>query len=289
MAKRVKTKWNRGNSIPIDSLTFEELEEAIHEWAEGSTILEELLWLCYEKSVYTTGCDAGDHHFAYIDFDFTKGSTENLQKLLNAAFKMRRCNIMVKYYGNPRSGLGWCEPTIGLSPIKKEDVRTFFKQLCKALKRKHGAEPSELSKHFLDIARFLEDKESGLCVRFERNGGYQFYMDSFMNSRNWDYYTQLFESAGLKVMHHRDPNAPVLAWGIRTEKEHEMTTALEKVYEVMKNNWTLELPDKLTSDMGFNSMAMVMRRQFGTDEAGTAKLKEWVDANWGKEPSEICG
>ena len=286
---RVKTKWNRGNSIPIDSLTFDELEEAIHEWAEGSEILEELLWLCYEKSVYTTGCDAGDHHFAYIDFDITKGNTKNLQKLINAALKMRRCSILVKFEGNPRSGPDWCVPTLGLFPLKKGDVKSFFKLLCKSLKRKRGAEPREISKQFLNIVNFLEDKETGLSVRLERNGGYRFILDSFMNSRNWDYFTEIFESAGLEVMHHSDPKAPVLAWGITVEKEHEMVAVLSRVYEVMKNNWTLEIPDKLTPDMDFNCMAIFMRRQFGTDEEGIAKLKEWVDTNWEKDPSEICG
>lgn len=285
---RVKTKWNRGNSIPIDSLTFEELEEAIHEWAEGSEILEELLWLCYEKSVYTTGSCAGGHHFAYIDFDFTKGNAENLQKLINAAFKMRRCHLYCMFTSNPRSGPGWYIPKLSLAPLWKDDVKHFFKLLCSALKRKCGAKPREISVQFFNVVNFLKDKETGLSVRLVKNRNYQFTIESYRNWRNWDYFTELFEEAGLEVIHPKEPNVPSLEWGINVNKEHEMATILGRVYEVMKDNWTLELPDKLTPDMEFKNMAVFMRRQFGTDEAGIAKLKEWVVANSGKEPSEIC-
>lgn len=283
----VRSKWNCGKSIPIDGLSEAELKVAIPEWAEGNQTLEELLWLCHKKGVETVGCDAGDHHFAYIDVAL-KSDRDNLCKLLNAAINMKRCGLMFSFNGNPRSGSNWYETHISIFPNKKEDTQPVFTELCTALKKPWGKKPSEVSKQLLNITDFLEDKESGLGLRlYERPEGYLFAIECWGNQRNWTYFTELFVGAGLHEMHNKKPDVPVKAWGIKTKNVFELSCALRSVYEHMRLKWKLSLPEEFTEDMSFNDMALMMRRKFGTDEAGVEKLNEWVRNNWGKPYNEI--
>lgn len=64
------SKYNNIKSIPIDSLSKEELKTAIHEWAEGDDAMERLLWAFYNKGIKTNGCHAGTR--PYIGIDYTK-------------------------------------------------------------------------------------------------------------------------------------------------------------------------------------------------------------------------
>ena len=65
------SKYNNIKSIPIESIPKEEIKIAIKEWAEGNKSLENLLWLCYEKNLKTSGSHAGARPF--IDFKYQEG------------------------------------------------------------------------------------------------------------------------------------------------------------------------------------------------------------------------
>lgn len=281
-----RSKWNCGKSIPIGGLSEAELKVAIPEWAEGNKTLEELLWLCHKKGVETVGCDAGDHHFAYLDVAL-KSDRDNLCKLLNAAVNMKRSTLMFSFNGNPRSGPNWHEAHISISPHPNDDASAFFAELCTALKKPWGKKPAEAVKQLLNIADFFEDKESSFTIRLYKSETNMFAIECWGNSRNWEYFTELFEAAGLHTMTNKKPNIPLKAWGIKTKNVFELSCALRSVYENVRLKWNLPLPEKFTEDMDFNSMALLMRRKFGTDEAGVAKLNEWVRNNWGKPYNEI--
>ena len=60
------SKYNSGASIPISSLSDEELKIAIHEWAEGNDSLESLLWKCYKNGIETQGCHSGLNSYLQI-------------------------------------------------------------------------------------------------------------------------------------------------------------------------------------------------------------------------------
>ncbi len=281
-----KARWNCGKSIPIDELSEAELKVAIPEWAEGNSTLEELLWLCHKKGVETVGCDAGDHHFAYIDVAL-KSNRDNLCKLLNVAVNSNRCSLMISFSGNPRSGPTWYEPHISIFPNTREDAEIVFAELSTGLRLPWGKKPMEITKQLLNIADFLEDKESGLIVRLFNGETNMFAIECFGNSRNWEYFTQLFEAAGLHTMVNKKPNLSLKAWGIKTRNVFEMALAMRSVYEHLRLKWNLPLPEEFTEDMDFNSMALMMRRKFGTDEIGVEQLNEWVRNNWGKPYNEI--
>ena len=70
MERTPKREWNTGAGIPISSLSQDELKEAIHEWAEGSKELEDILWACYKNDVVTIGShvDPSEIGRFYIQF-----------------------------------------------------------------------------------------------------------------------------------------------------------------------------------------------------------------------------
>ena len=280
-------KWNCGKTIPVSSLSEKDKKSAIHEWAEGSSVLEDLLWLCHKKGLETSGCDAGKHHFAYIDFAL-RSDREALHKVLNDVINMKSAMMMFSFVGNPRSGPLWHEPIVCVAPSNDAGAEVFFKELCSALKKPWGKKPAEVTKQLLNIADFLKDKESALSMKLYKNSdGYLFAFECYGNSRNWDYFSGLFDKAGLRAMVNKKPGIPLKAWGIKTKNIFELSCALRSVYETMRLGWTLDLPVNFTPDMDFNSMALIMRRKFGNDQIGEELLNDWVKKNWGKSFDEI--
>lgn len=54
-----KNKYNNGHPIAIEEMNPQEVEAAIHEWAEGSENLEKLLKESYKHKFYSLACCAG--------------------------------------------------------------------------------------------------------------------------------------------------------------------------------------------------------------------------------------
>lgn len=52
-------KYNNGKPIAVEEMELQEVENAIHEWAEGSENLEKLLKESYKHKFYSLACCAG--------------------------------------------------------------------------------------------------------------------------------------------------------------------------------------------------------------------------------------
>lgn len=270
-----RTKWNKGNSIPISSLSDWELVEAIHEWAEGNMHLENLLWNCYNNGVYTGGCDAGEHHFGYVDFIIEDSERSALKRILKVVQKFD-VYILLHMTANPYSGPNWHKAVINIMPIKNKDVNEVFDVISAALVEKSDVSDDELIP-ILEFYDFLKDKEAGLNIRVKiHNGKYRFFIESFMNERNWEHFTNLFEKAGFKKKEDIKPDAPFMAWGFKCKEESEFTSLALEGLEVIKKNWSLKTPKAITEDMSFNYKARIMRRKFGTTKRGERKLQKWL-------------
>lgn len=278
--------WNHGASIPVSDLTESELKEAIHEWAEGCDSLEELLWLCNQNGLETNGCDAGNHHFAYIDF-LLKEENAKLMEIMSAAWNYGKCNFFCLFFGNPRSGRDWYKTVINLSPRKNADAVPLFNELCSVLKKEKSVSESQVCKKLLELIEFLDDKEADITMHMNKKADslYHFYFKAFSGSHNVEYFTKLFSNLGYTEV--KSPNKPIIAWEFETTDEKELEEFLKKTLEVFKCEWSLELPNEPTEDMDFNSIALVMRRKFGTDDEGIKKFNEWLKINWRKPFKEM--
>lgn len=272
-----KSKWNRGNSIPISSLNDWELMEAIHEWSEGNIHLENLLWNCYNNRVYTGGCDAGEHHFGYVDFYIEDSERSALKRILKGIQKFGGASIFLLMHANPYSGPDWHKAVISVTPAKNKDVNDLFDAISAALLDESDTEIHGGFTVILDFYDFLKEKEAGLDIRMNINHGkYKFLLESFGNKRNWEHFSNLFEMIGFKKDENVKSDAPFMAWGFKCNEESEFTSLALEGLEVIKKNWTLKTPKAITEDMPFNYKARIMRRKFGTTKRGERKLQKWL-------------
>ena len=61
------------------------------------------------------------------------------------------------------------------------------------------------------------------------------------------------------------------------EDEEVFNDCILKFLEVLKANWTLELPMEIEADMNSVDVALMMRRKFGTDPAGIEAFNNWLE------------
>ena len=64
------SQYNYGISIQVENISSEKVREAIHEWAEGSDVLEKSLITAYENGLKTTSCCRGYHEIEIPDLFF---------------------------------------------------------------------------------------------------------------------------------------------------------------------------------------------------------------------------
>ena len=86
----MKTSYNNGKDQDINQLSKNEQLDAIHEWAEGSQSLENLLRYCLKNSIPTHACCAGHPERAisssYIAFKRTDKNSRYIDKLLEYGY-----------------------------------------------------------------------------------------------------------------------------------------------------------------------------------------------------------
>lgn len=278
----MRESWNRMESIPIKTFISEKaLKRAINDWAEGNRYLKNLLWACYENGIETSGCHSGHGRGTpYVDFRIDTTPREKIKPLVSAALSIGNGQVFAMFNGNPRSGPDWHRPTICMSPFKINDSKRFLKELCKAAKADEDVK-DEAIENFMNICEFMEDKETPLLFRIIVEDGkkYTIYAECIMNNRDWDYYDRLFTKASMSYDTNQSDAKWRSDWMVTVNGKEEFAVAIKKLYEAIKNNWTLKLPEEITSDMNDRCKALLMRRKFGTNRAGIEKLNEWLNAN----------
>ena len=127
------SKYNNMKTIPISSLSEQELKMAIKEWAEGSEILEQFLWNCHLKQLETNGCHAGKNPF--VGF-YLNNSEEEIRKILNTIQSMKGSEVFIMPDGgNPFSGKDWYRSVItaSINTNYRNEANEFFKKLRQAM------------------------------------------------------------------------------------------------------------------------------------------------------------
>lgn len=154
------SKYNRMASIPISSLSEQELPIAIKEWAEDNVYMESLLWACYNNGIETDGCHA--HTFPYIAF-LLDSKKEGILKLLNIAKNIKGTSFLVMPDGgNPLSGPNWNRPTLTLcfETQEKGEIDSILEKLTLALiSNQEELNTDNLFAQLLELAHFLPTKK----------------------------------------------------------------------------------------------------------------------------------
>lgn len=232
------SKYNNIKSIPIESIPKEEIKIAIKEWAEGNKSLENLLWLCYEKNLKTSGSHAGARPF--IDFKYQEGLNK-MVCLFERAQTIKGSDIYIQIDGvNPFSGEDFDKAFISIGNDSKYENETdsFFDLLSDALKnnmQEKGEHP------LLKILNFLNDKGSGLNLRliYNRDDSYDFSIESSIISEDrYKYYSDLFKNAGM--VENKSENKNRYEWQIKSNNLKDILKKIDDISNVIINNFSLE-------------------------------------------------
>lgn len=274
----IDSRWNTGASIPISSLTSEELKEAIHEWAEGCEELEHLLWTCYNNGLETSESHVAKHN-NYFSFYISENSVEQAKRLLSATEAFGFGEIFVMFGGNPTSGANWHKTSFTVECLRPENVGEYFVNLANAVEDSEYAKTRRCFEFVADFARFFEDKMLGLDIRAKvRNySEYELYIESYRNQRNWEYLDEFFGSLGMICG--TSEELPLATWYIKASSHAEFYEAMKVLAEGIRQKWTLEIPTELTEDMPFNLQALIMQKKFGTSPEGVKRMNEWINSN----------
>lgn len=273
------SKYNNMKSIPIDSLTLDELKVAIKEWAEDDDSMERLLWVCKNKNIETMGCHAGGH--PYIDF-CVNNSKEDVIKLINVTFNKEKSQILISPDGgNPFSGHKWFVPsiTLNIETKYKEEADEYFDSLSDTLlnKEKENVLDFELFSKIIDLYEFFTEKESCLAFRIKHElDNYIFSVEVIKREKNFDYFNNLFVNAGLILDEERATKERNI-WKMENSNKIEFSLTLKKVIKYIIDNYSLPLPINESEIKNFTALAHFKKREYGNTDEGIKKFNKWLE------------
>ena len=273
-----KSKWNSGASVPIHSLTSEELKDAIHEWSEGSEELERLLWTCYRRGLETGGCHIGKYN-NYLEFYISPESSEYLKRTLSVAESYGFAETFMMFGGNPLSGPNWYRTSISVDCLIPENVGGFYERINDALEGENSKVSARCFALMLEIAEFFEDKLADLNFRMKvrNHSEYEFFIEKYKGRHNWDYLDELFSSFGM--LQKKAEDAPFVFWYLMSFSEEDFYNTLVIILNGIREKWSLEAPSEIVDPRDFNFNALLMQKKFGNTPEGVKKMNDWINAN----------
>ena len=274
-----KSKWNRIESIPVSSLTEDELKQAIKEWSEGSKQLESLLWTCYKNGIKTSGCHTGKHaNFVYLSINLEGNTPRDILKcMLSEVEKFGNAQVNLHFGGNPLSGPEWHKTSIFISSKYALQADRLWENLDKAITEKHSDNQYICFSRILDFYDFLQDKDCGLTCRMYISA-YHMYEIKFDDSgpeSTTEYFSAFFDKLGFKT----EKDSSKKFWVFKTGDKSVFKDMLDKICEAFEKEYSLEKPTEITQDMTFNYRAFLMQKKFGYTRAGIQKMNDWINEN----------
>ena len=272
------SRWNRMVSIPVNSLTQEELREAIHEWAEGCEELEKLLWTCYHKGIETGGSHVGKHN-NYFEFYVDFNSTSLLQRILSAAETYGFAETFMMFGGNPFSGPNWYRTNLCIECLIPEKVAEFYSQVNHTLEDETQNISARCFALMLEFAEFFEDKLANLRFRMKvrNHSEYELFIETSKSGHNVAYFDELFGSFGMIQMKRDD--SPVVLWYINGFSEEDFYLTIKTILDGIRSKWKLETPTEIVDEKNPFFNALIMQKKFGTTPEGVKKMNDWINSN----------
>lgn len=281
------SKYNRMVSIPISSLSEQELPIAIREWSEDNMHMESLLWACYDNGIETDGCHADA--FPYISFCLDS-KKEGILKLLSVAQNIKGASFLVMPDGgNPLSGPNWNRPNLSLwfEAQEKREVDSILGKLTLALtSNQEELDTDNLFAQLLELAHFFANKESGLdfCALHNQDDSYSFIARA--EKLNFEYYNSLLQNAGLQLVETPE-DWWCNVWSMESNDAQALSPKIKTCIASIMQNYSLEKPTEILEEMSFNAMARIKKREFGNSLEGQQKFKRWAQEEWNKRTNNL--
>lgn len=277
------SKYNNMKSIPIDSLTLDELRVAVKEWSEGNESLEKLLWCCKNNNVETMGCHVSK--VSYLEICINDSEKEIL-KLMDVTFKKDDFQIILNPDGgNPFSGAEWYKPSFTfvtrVSNLEENDI--YFDELRNELENKEKFINNEFYSKILNLHKFFIEKESCLSfkIKYSKQQGYSFLITVYKRNKDFNYFNTLFTEAGLTL---EDTNIDERKlWKIEIKDKREFEEKTKNIISHIINKFALKKPTEENEIDNLFSLALFKKRKFGESEEGKKQLNEWIEKEFEKQ------
>lgn len=268
------SKYNRIVSIPIETLSKEEIKVAIKEWAEGDEGMEELLWACYNNGVETNGCHAGS--YPYIGFRYNKERTDVYIRTMNTTLVGKGSQILaIPDGGNPFSGPGWYEPTLSLgSNTKYKDIADKqFKKIVDAINNKPTPCIIDTTP-IIDLLNFFIGKLTNYLfrVRHHDDNSYTFYVECSTDptSEIYKFTSDQLLPLGFSIVAFEE--GPMKNWTYTTNEEQKFNEVIKKASIALINNYSLDIPNDANNVRSLTIKAQILRKQLTEKE-----FMEWLE------------
>ena len=270
-------RWNHSSSIPIETISKEELPEAIHSWAEGCKPLEKLLWNCYNFGVVTTGShySTKGRDFGFIDVNLFESSREQLAKLVFEELKYKKCYIVENTVGNPFGTPNWDDPIIMFDASS-----SMFQKMADALETDEPAdqEAIKLTNNMVEMSQLFTSKVCDLdfWIRRKKNDRFRLAIRIFYSRFSWEQLKNFFNKVGWTV---EIEGNDVLTGYVDVKTVQELNNAFKYVLSSLKECWPLTVPKHNERGLGFNYMALLKKKFFGESEKGKRLFQMWLEVN----------
>ena len=275
------SKYNSGASIPISSLSDEELKTAIHEWAEGNDSLESLLWKCYKNGIETQGSHSGLNSYLQIGL---KSHKDKLLKLLGTIHQLSDSDIFIQPNGgNPFSGADWYKPSIsiGSSTSTKEESDYFFNVLSNAIDEDNTKQADEDSL-ILELLNYLYffngsglDEELRLVHNANEKKQYTFSIEGFYDLNNFNRLNPIYQKTGFKMIP-SDQREDLTFFTLSSNDPQELAKAMRKSRQYLQKHYWIEYPSPENATSA-NLEVRLMRMGFGDTPEGRQKFEDWFE------------
>ena len=272
------TKYNNIKSISINSLSKNEINDAIKEWAENDNSMEKLLWSCYNNGVETTGCHAGN--YSYLSLRVNNSKNEVI-KLLDTFQKIKDTKIIVyPDGGNPFSGEDWYKPelTFCFNKLYKDETDKIFDLLAHALNNREQVIVEEnFFSQILKLYDFFAYKESGLTfdVYYTKDDFYKFAIKLWSKKNQLNYFNNLFSKCDL-TLEPNTKNKPFETWYIKSKNLEEIISKTKNCINYIINNYSMKLPNSINELTSFPEIALLKKREFGNSIEGKEQFRQWL-------------
>lgn len=280
MEGEIMSKYNNYKSIPVDSLSKEELSEAIHEWAEGSKALERLLLLCYHNNIKTVGSHIIDGN-SYLQFNYNE-EREKLERIFNTVIRQKNSDLFFNPGpGNPFSGPEWDLPTlsIGYYPLSEEEINRNYDVVSYNLLNEEKFKDNFV-KQLFNFAEHCNNKNSNISFRLRNiDNNYIFTIESSpILDEEFDRLNDAFTSSGLEEVelsrefvednrHH---------WKIEDSNLNLLIEKVNKsISEIIKKD-VVKAPTSEEEVLDFNRRAKFKKDNMRNTPIGEMEFDKWL-------------
>lgn len=261
------SKYNHMKSIPIESIPKDEIKRAISEWAEGDKSLENLLWICYEKDLKTSGSHAGPRPF--IDFKYQE-DLNRIVCLFEKVQTIKGSDIFIQIDGgNPFSGDDFDKAFISLGNETEyeDEAHEFFDSLSETLKNNMD---NKKDHPMLKMLNTLNDKGTSLRLRFKYNkdNTYEFSIESsIINDERYKYYSNIFKKANMQEekMDMFD-NTKRYDWKIQSDNLEDLLEKMNNISDIIKSDFKLEAETDEEKIIDFTLLAKYKKQNLSKNE-----------------------